>query len=126
MTQYLLSVHHVEGEPMPTDLEEVQPIFEAVDRFNTKLQQAGAWVFAGGLTPREDATTVDASGAEPLVTDGPFAESKEYLGGFWVIEAPDREAALQWALEGSAACRGTVEVRPFQGEPAEDAAEASA
>lgn len=128
MTQYLLSVHHVEGEPMPTDMAEIQPIFEAVDRFNAKLQAEGAWVFAGGLEPRDAAHTVDATGAEPIVTDGPFAESKEYLGGFWVIEARDLDAALAWAKEGSAACRGTVEVRPFQGEPAEDtdAAEQSA
>jgi hypothetical protein len=122
MTQYLLSVHHVEGEPMPTDMAEIQPIFEAVDRFNATLQAEGAWVFAGGLMPRESARTVDATGGEVLTTDGPFAESKEYLGGFWVIEAPDLDAALAWAAQGSAACAGKVEVRPFQDEPAEDSA----
>lgn len=117
MTQYMLSVHHVEGEEMPTSMEEMQPIFDAVDRFNGELQEAGAWVFAGGLQPRETATTVDATGeGEPLLTDGPFAESKEWLGGFWVVEAADLDAALDWARRGSAACRGQVEVRPFQGE----------
>src|SRR4051812_13040981 len=116
MTQYLLSVHHVEGQEMPP-LEEMQPVFEAVDRFNQKLQADGAWVFAGGLQPRGSATTVDARGAEPILTDGPFAESKEWLGGFWVIEAPDLEAAVGWAAEGSRACADRVEVRAFQEEP---------
>jgi hypothetical protein len=115
MTEYLLSVHHVEGEEMPSE-EEIQPIFDAVDRFNEKLKSEGAWVFAGGLHPIEAATTVDGTGDEPIITDGPFAESKEWLGGFWVIEAPDLDAALKWAAEGSNACRGKVEVRPFQSE----------
>ena len=117
MTQYLLSVHHVEGEPMPPE-EEWQPIFDAVDRFNDKLKAEGVWVFAGGLTPISAATTVDGTGDKPVVTDGPFAESKEWMGGFWVIEAPDLDAALRWATEGSRACAGKVEVRPFQDEPA--------
>jgi len=116
MTQYMLSVHHVEGEEMPTSMEEIQPIFDAVDRFNQKLEAEGIWVFGGGLEPRETATTVDNTGAEAVITDGPFAESKEWLGGFWVIEAPDLDAALKLATEASAACRGKVEVRPFQSE----------
>jgi len=115
MTQYMLSVNHVEGEEMPGG-EDLQRVFDDVDRFNTELQEAGAWVFAGGLMPRETATTVDSTGAEPVVTDGPFAEAKEWLGGFWVIEAPDLDAALAWARKGSAACQGPVEVRPFQAE----------
>jgi len=116
MPQYLLSVHHVEGEEMPSSPEEIQPLFEAVDRFNQKAMDAGVWVFAGGLMPRETATTVDATGSEPVVTDGPFAESKEWLGGFWIFELPDLDAALAWATEGSRACAGKVEVRPFQSE----------
>ena len=115
MTQYMLSVHHVEGEPMPEG-EDLQRAFEDVDRFNTELQQAGAWVFGGGLMPRETATTVDNTGDRPVLTDGPYAESKEWLGGFWIIEAPDLDAALDWARRGSAACQGPVEVRPFQAE----------
>ncbi len=115
MTHYMLSVHHVEDEPAPGG-EDVQRVFEDVDRFNGELREAGAWVFAGGLMPPETATTVDAGGGRQLVTDGPFAESKEWLGGFWVIEAPDLDAALDWARRGSAACRGPVEVRPFQAE----------
>jgi hypothetical protein len=113
MAEYLLSVHHDYDEEFPP-LEEMQPAFEAVDRFNRKLQDEGAWVFAGGLMPIEQATTVDGTGEKPIVTDGPYAESKEYLGGFWVINADDLDAALRWAQEASRACRGKVEVRPFQ------------
>lgn len=115
MPEYMLSVHHTEGDPFPEG-EEMQRIFDAVDAFNEKLRAAGAWVFGGGLLPVESSTTVDATGSEVLMVDGPYAESKEYLGGFWVIEAPDLDAALRWAAEGSAACAGKVEVRPFQAE----------
>lgn len=120
MPQYLLSVYLVEGEETPSN-ETQQQMFEAVDRFNAKLRAEGAWVFAGGLHPAETATVVDARGPEPLVTDGPFAEAKEQVGGFWIIEAADLDAALAWARQGSAACLGPVEVRPFQTEE-EDAA----
>jgi len=114
MSQYLLSVHHAEGEEMPSTPEEMQPMFDAVGRFNEKARDAGIWVFAGGLVPIESATTVDGTGAEPIVTDGPFSESKEWLGGFWIFELPDLDAALVWATEGSKACGAPVEVRPFQ------------
>ena len=119
MSQYLLSVHHDPADDARMAAmtpEEIQPIIDGVEQFNQKLQAEGAWVFAGGLMPIEQASTVDATGAEPVVTDGPFAESKEYLGGFWVIEAPDLDAALDWATQGSKACQGKVEVRPFQAE----------
>jgi len=106
----------VEGEPTP-EPDVMQQMFEQVDAFNAKVQAAGAWVFAGGLQPADIATVVDASGPEVTLTDGPFAEAKEHIGGFWVIEAPDLDAALDWAKQGSAACLGPVEVRPFQVEP---------
>jgi hypothetical protein len=115
MTQYLLSVHSVDGTPMPSD-DEMQAAFAAVDAFNTEVQAAGAWVFAGGLLPPQSATVVDATGGQVVTTDGPFAETKEQLGGFWVIEVPDLDAALAWAAKGSTACRNPVEVRPFQSE----------
>ena len=118
MTQYLLSVHGSDEENAQIPQDDMQQMFDAVDRFNDKVRDAGAWVFAGGLQPVEQATTVDNTGETPIVTDGPYAESKEYLGGFWVIEAPDLDAALEWARQGSKACRGKVEVRPFQSEPA--------
>ena len=112
MTQYMLAVHMTEADETPAQ-EDLDRMYKAVDDFNEKVRSEGAWVFAGGLQPIEAATTVDGTKPEPIVTDGPFAESKEYLGGFWIIEAPDLDAALTWAKEGSAACEAKVEVRPF-------------
>jgi len=116
MTQYLLSVAMIDGEPMPPE-EDMQRAFQQVDRFNAEVQTTGAWVFAGGLMPASVATVVRADGGELLVTDGPFTESKEHIGGFWVIEAPDLDAALAWAAKASRACEKPVEVRPFQENP---------
>ncbi len=116
MTQYLLSVHMVEGDPIPPD-DVIAEMYKNVDAFNEEVKAAGAWVFAGGLHPADTATTVRVTNGEVLTTDGPFAETKEQLGGFWVIEAPDLDAALAWAAKGAAACQGPVEVRPFQDEP---------
>lgn len=113
MTTYLLSVHHGDISEAPADLD-MNQVFADVEKFNADLQAKGAWVFAGGLLPVSSATTVDATGAETTVTDGPYAESKEYLGGFWVIRAADLDEALAWATQGSKACRLAVEVRPFQ------------
>jgi hypothetical protein len=117
MTQYLLSVWHSPESPVPTDPDVMQKAFKQVDAFNAELQAAGAWVFAGGLHEPASATVVRATDGDPLMTDGPFAETKEQLGGFWIIDAPDLDAALAWAAKGSAACMGPVEVRPFQDEP---------
>ncbi len=113
MKQYLLAVHMVEGEPVPSEAE-MQQAYKAVDAFNAELKADGAWVFAGGLHPPSTATVVRSQGGEVVTTDGPFAETKEQLGGFWVIRAPDLDAALGYAARGSAACGGPVEVRPFQ------------
>ena len=118
MKQYLLSVHMVEGEPMPSP-EEMQQAFRDVDAFNTEVQQAGRWVFAGGLEPADVATVVRAESGDVVTSDGPFAEAKEQLGGFWVIKAEDLDEALALAAKASAACKGPVEVRPFQ-DDAED------
>jgi hypothetical protein len=85
----------------------------AVDAFNERLMAQGHWVFAGGLGSPGTATVIDNRGGEPLFTDGPFVESKEYLAGFWVIEAPDLDVALKLATAGSKACNRKVEVRPF-------------
>ena len=116
MTQYLLSVYMVEGEPAPSEAD-TQAAYAAVDKFNAKVQEAGIWVFAGGLHLPDTATVVDATkGGDPIVTDGPFSEAKEQIGGFWIIEAADLDEAMKWAAEGSAACQGRVEVRPFQSE----------
>ena len=113
MKQYLLAVHMVEGDPVPPD-EEMQRMYQAVDEFNKELQASGSWVFAGGLYPPASATVVRSRDGEVVMTDGPFAETKEQLGGFWVVQAPDLDAALELAAKGSAACGGSVEVRPFQ------------
>jgi hypothetical protein len=113
MTQYLLAVHTVEGEPMPSE-EEMQRAFKDVDALNAEIQSAGVWVFAGGLQPVSSATVVRAQGGEVVTTDGPFAETKEQLGGFWIIDVPDLDTALGWARKATVACASPVEVRPFQ------------
>ncbi len=115
MKQYLLSVHSVEGEPLPAE-DVMQQMYKDVDAVNAELQASGAWVFAGGLHPPATATVVRISGGEVLTTDGPFAEAKEQLGGFWVIKAADLDEALAWAAKATEACRAPVEVRPFQDE----------
>jgi len=105
--QYLLSVIH----DAPTHATEEEDA--AIDVFNDKLRTEGYWVFAGGLGSPDSATVIDNRGEETLVTDGPFLESKEYLAGFWLIEAPDLDVAISLATEGSKACNRKVEVRPF-------------
>ena len=116
MKQYLLSVHMVEGEPDPSP-DVMQQMFRDVDAFNTDVQEKGIWVFGGGLEPADVATVVRSEGGEVLTSDGPFAEAKEHIGGFWVLKASDLDGALALAARASAACRGPVEVRPFQDEP---------
>jgi hypothetical protein len=114
MTNYMLSVHMVEGEAPPSEAE-MQQAFKDVDVLNAELQDKGAWVFGGGLHPADTATVVKAdAGGDVVTTDGPFAEAKEQLGGFWVIRAADLDEALAWAAKATVACRGAVEVRPFQ------------
>lgn len=115
MSQYLLSVWHDDDYEVDFEGEEMQRVVAQVDTFNNELQEAGAWVFAGGLHPASSATVVRDNAGEVSMTDGPFAESKEQMGGFWVIEASDFDTALEWARKGAAACEGPVEVRPFQG-----------
>jgi hypothetical protein len=116
MKQYLLAVHLVDGEPVPSE-DEMQQTYKRVDTFNDELQSAGAWVFAGGLHPPSTATVVRAQDGKVVTTDGPYTETKEQMGGFWVIKAADLDGALDWAAKGAAACGAPVEVRPFQEEP---------
>ncbi|HEV3365376.1 MAG TPA: YciI family protein [Acidimicrobiia bacterium] len=105
--QYLVSVIHDQaGLATPDEMA-------AIDVFNDRLQAEGHWVFAGGLGSPNTATVIDNRGGEAMLSDGPFLESKEYLGGFWVIEAPDLDVALKLAAEGSKACSRKIEVRPF-------------
>jgi hypothetical protein len=105
--QYLVSVID-DTAGLATPEEEA-----AIDVFNERLQAERHWVFAGGLGTPDSATVIDNRGAQALITDGPFVESKEYLAGFWIIEAPDLDVALRLAAEGSRACHRKVEVRPF-------------
>lgn len=116
MKQYLLAVHGVEGEPTPSE-QDIQTAFAQVDRVNAELQAAGVWVFAGGLLPPDSATVVRVDNGRTTMTDGPFAETKEQLGGFWVLQCADLDQALAWAEKCAAACMRPVEVRPFQDEP---------
>jgi hypothetical protein len=85
----------------------------AIDVFNERLQANGNWVFAGGLGFPHSATVIDNRGDAAVITDGPFVESKEFLAGFWVMEAPDRDAVMKLAVEASKACNRKIEVRPF-------------
>ena len=111
MKQYLLSVYPEGGDaPSP---EVMEKIFHDVGALNTEIQAAGVWVFAGGLHPASTATVVRLKDDEVLITDGPFAEGKEHIGGFWIIRAPDLDAALGWARKATVACTLPVEVRPM-------------
>ena len=118
MAQYLLSLHVTEGEADPTMTnEEMQHSWAEIQALNEEMKAAGAWVFGGALHGPDTATVVRVSQGEVLTTDGPFAESKEHLGGFYIIEAEDLDAALTWASKTTAAVRKPIEVRPFrQGE----------
>ena len=119
MKQYLVSVYHPEASEHQPPPETMEKIFRDVDALNDEIRAAGAWVFAGGLHPSSTATVVRLHDGEVLTTDGPFAEGKEHIGGFWVIKAPDLDSALEWGRKAARACIVPIEVRPFQDE-AED------
>lgn len=104
--QYLVSVIHDRSDLATPDEQ------AAIDVFNDRMKEQGHWVFAGGLASPSAATVIDNRGEETLVTDGPFLESKEFLIGFWIIEAADLDVALKLAAEGSKACNRKVEIRP--------------
>ena len=112
MAQYLLSVYQPVG-PAPAP-EFLEPIMRDVEALNRAMKAAGAWVFAAGLHPAEASTVVRQQGTEVLITDGPFAEAKEHLGGFTIIEAADLDAALGWAEKLARATTLPIEVRPLQ------------
>ena len=116
MTQYLLAVHHARRArrtPATRRCSRPSPTSTPSTRSSSP---SGSWVFGGGLTEPERRHRRRRHQARVVITDGPFAETKEQLGGFWVVEAPDLDAALELARRGSAACRQPVEVRPFQSE----------
>ncbi len=116
MTQYLLSVWHDADYELDFTSDEAQRQVAQVGAFNEEVTSAGVWVFGGGLHPASSATVLRANDGDVSVTDGPYAETKEQMGGFWVLEAPDLDAALEWGRKAALACGGPVELRPFQGE----------
>jgi hypothetical protein len=116
MKQYLLSVYHPENEAEAPPPDQMEQISRDVDALNGEMQAAGAWVFGGGLHSSTTATVLRVKDDEVLTTDGPFAEGKEHVGGFWVIKAPDLDAALDWGRKATRACQVPIEVRPFQDE----------
>lgn len=122
MTQYLLSVPH-DSETEPTiatmDPAELEAALAATGAVIDELKSSGAFVFAGGLMPPSAAVTVDNSGDTLRTDNGPFVEAPEYLGGFWIIDVADDQAALDWAARASKALGGRIEVRAFQDAPAE-------
>jgi len=118
MARYLLSVHSVAGEARdPMTEEEMGRFMERVGVLEEEMKSAGAWLFGGALHQPDTATVVRVSDGEVLTTDGPFAESKEHLGGFYIIDAADLDAALAWASKVTAAVAKPIEVRPFREGP---------
>ena len=111
MKQYLLSIYQPDGDPPSPEVHE--PIMRDIDVVDAELRATGAWVFTGGLHAPDTATVLRSDGGDVLVTDGPYPEGKEHIGGFWIIRAPDLDAALDWARKAAAACKLPIEVRPM-------------
>lgn len=114
MTQYLLSVYQPAGGPPPPEI--LEPVMRRVDELNREMKAAGVWVFAAGLHDPSTATVARVRDGDVLMTDGPFAEGKEILGGICIITAPDLDAALEWGAKMALATTLPIEVRPFQGQ----------
>ena len=113
MKQYLLSIYQPDGDPPPLAI--LEQVMRDVDTVNQELKAAGAWVFAAGLHRPSTATVVRPQDSDLLLTDGPFAEGKEHIGGICIIKAPDLDAALEWGRKLARATTLPIEVRPFQG-----------
>ncbi len=114
MKHYLLSVYQPDGEPPPPEvLDEISANLEA---FHRELREAGAWVFAGGLHAPSTATVLRYEDGDTLMTDGPYVEGKEYIGGCCIVQAPDLDAALEWGRKAARATTLPIEVRPFMGD----------
>ncbi len=113
MKQYLLSIYQPDGPTPPPEV--LEKVMRDLDALNRELRAAGAWVFAGGLHPPSTATVVRLQGGDVLMTDGPFTEGKEHIGGFTIVKAPDLDAALEWGRKLARATTLPIEVRPFQG-----------
>jgi hypothetical protein len=114
MKQYLLSIYQPDGPAPPPEV--LEPVMRDVNALIQELKAAGAWVFNGGLHAPSTATVVRLQDGDVLMTDGPFAEGKEHVGGCLIIKAPDLDAALEWGRRAARAVTLPIEVRPFQGE----------
>jgi hypothetical protein len=112
MKQYLLTVYQPDGPIPPPDV--LEPVMRDVAAVTEEMRAAGQWVFSGGLTPPSTATVVRAQGDEVLITDGPFTEGKEHVGGFTIVQAEDLDEALRWGRKLARATTLPIEVRPFQ------------
>jgi hypothetical protein len=116
MAQYMLSVWHDEAYEVEFTSEDMQRVGPKVGAFNEEADKLGIQVFGAGLMPASSATVVRSAAGEVSMTDGPYAETKEQMGGFWILELADMDAALDWAAKATEACELPVEVRPLQGE----------
>jgi hypothetical protein len=112
MAQYLLTIYQPDGGPPPPEV--LEPVMRDLHALNAEIKAAGGWVFAGGLHEPSTATVVRVRDREVLTTDGPYVESKEHVGGFWIVRAPDLDTALGWARKAARATTLPIEVRPFQ------------
>lgn len=111
MQQYMLTIYQPDGDPPPPEV--LDPIMRELEAVNQEMRDAGAWVFAGGLHPPGTATVLHRKDSDVLVTDGPYIEGKEHIGGFTVIQAPDLDAALEWGRKVAKALGLPIEVRPM-------------
>lgn len=111
MRMYLLTIYQPDGDPPPPEI--LDEVMRDLDTLNREMKEAGAWVFAAGLAPPNTATVLRDYDGEVTATDGPFAETKEHIGGFTVIRAPDEEAALGWANRLARVVKLPIEMRPF-------------
>jgi hypothetical protein len=114
MKQYLLSIYQPDGDPPPSEF--LEPIMREVEALEQEMKAVGVWIFSGGLHSPGTATVVRLREGDLLITDGPFTEGKEHIGGFTIIKAPDLDAALKWGRRLAQATTLPIEVRPFQGE----------
>jgi hypothetical protein len=114
MKQYLLSIYQPEGGTPPPEV--LEKVMRDLDALNQELKAAGAFVFTDGLEASSTATVVRLQDGDVLMTDGPFAEGKEHVGGLWIIKVPDLDSALEWGRKATRASTLPIEVRPFQGE----------
>jgi hypothetical protein len=112
MPQYLMSVWHDDTYELDFSTPDAQRVSAKVGAFNDELQKSGAWVFGCGLHPASSATVLKSSGGDVSMTDGPYAETKEQMGGFWIVQASDLDSALALASKAATACEGPVELRP--------------